>query len=312
MRSSALASSEVSRRATPADTNRPRWPAFLIGNPSANYDDEAATLDQQADRLMGGSDADRSLAALYRSRASQLRAVKSFDPPSRNYDALQVTAKTRATRNSLLNATYTYSRSRGNYPGLFSTETTQLDPNITSMYDLPDLMPNRFGPSGLDRPHNLKVDGFYQFDLRKAGLLIVGASLRAQSGVPGNTLAAHPVYGPGESYLLPRGTEYRSPATMTLDTHVSYGRQINKTTRLEGYFEIFNLFNQQDETSIDETYTNDSSLPIVGGDSGDLSHAKTNVDGRQTSATVTRNLNYGKTFSRNRPLTGQIGFRLTF
>jgi outer membrane receptor protein involved in Fe transport len=285
---------------------------YLIGNPSANYDDEARKLEAQASALMNGSDADKALAALYQSRASQLRAVKFFDPPSRNYDALQVTAKTRATRNSLLTATYTYSRARGNYPGLFSTETNQLDPNITSQYDLPDLMPNRYGPSGLDRPHNLKVDGFYQLDFQKAGLVIVGASVRAQSGIPSNTLAAHPIYGPGESYLLPRGTVYRSPASMTVDTHISYGYQLSKTTRLEGYVEIFNLFDQQPEISVDETYTTNSSLPIVGGDTGDLPHAKATLNGRQTPNIVTKNLNYGKTTARQAPLTGQLGFRLTF
>jgi outer membrane receptor protein involved in Fe transport len=285
---------------------------YLIGNPSANYDDEAKKLEDQAMALSNGSAADKSLAALYRSRASQLRAVKFFDPPSRNYDALQLTAKTRATRNSLLSATYTYSRARGNYPGLFSTETNQLDPNITAQYDLPDLMANRYGPSGLDRPHNLKVDGFYQFDLKKAGLVVLGASVRAQSGIPSNTLAAHPTYGPGESYLLPRGAVYRSPASMTVDTHMSYGYQVSKTTRLEGFVEIFNLFDQQPEILVDETYTTNSSLPIVGGDTDDLPHAKRTVNFRQTGNIVTKNLNYGKTTARQAPLTGQLGFRLTF
>src|SRR6185503_16612698 len=154
---------------------------------------------------------------------------------------IEITAKKRPTGKSLLQASYTYSRAIGNYPGLFSTETGQLDPNITSQYDLPDLMPNRYGPSGLDRPHNLKIDGFYQWNLQKAGLFITGVSFRAQSGIPHNTLAAHPVYGSDESYLLPRGALYRSPATTQLDTHLSYGYQIAKTTRIEGFVDIFNL-----------------------------------------------------------------------
>jgi hypothetical protein len=258
------------------------------------------------------AEANDSLAALYRSRATQLRSVKNFDPPSRNYDALQVSAKTRATQNSLLLATYTYSRAVGNYPGLFSTETSQLDPNITSQYDLPDLMPNRYGASGLDRPHNLKVDGFYQFNLKKAGLVVLGASVRAQSGIPGNTLAAHPIYGQRESYLLPRGALYRSPASMTIDTHTSYGYQLSKDVRIEGYLEIFNLLNQQPEMSIDDNYTTNFALPIVGGDAGDLAHAKTNVSRRQTPNVVNKNQNYGKTSARQNPLTGQVGFRLTF
>jgi outer membrane receptor protein involved in Fe transport len=281
---------------------------YFIGNPSVNYDGEAAKLDQKA-----AMTSDATLKALYQSRAAQLRAVKTYDPPSRNYDALQLTAKKRPTSNSLLQASYTYSRARGNYPGLFSTETNQLDPNITSMYDLPDLMPNRYGAGGLDRPHNLKVDGFYQFDLKQTGMLVTGASFRAQSGLPHNTLAAHPIYGLDESYLLPRGALYRSPATAQFDIHVSYGYRMSKTTRFEGFVDIFNLLNSQDEIDTDERYTNQTSLPIVGGDASDLAHAKlTDEDGRQTGTIITPNRNYGRTTVRQTPLTGQLGFRLTF
>jgi hypothetical protein len=209
-------------------------------------------------------------------------------------------------------ATYTYARAKGNYPGLFSTETPQLDPNVSTQYDLPDLMPNRYGPSGLDRPHSLKVDGFYQLDLKKLGFVVLGASWRAQSGIPSNTLAAHPVYGQGESYLLPRGSVYRSPVAMTVDTHLSYGYQLSPTRRIEGFVEIFNLFDQQPEVAVDPTYTTDSALPIVGGDAADLAHAKVTENGRQGSSTVTKNLNYGKTSVRQPPLTAQLGFRLTF
>lgn len=282
--------------------------SYFIANPSENYDSQAADLDKLAMNT-----ADPSLKALYQSRANQLRAVKNYDPPSRNYDALQLVVKKRPTGSSLLQATYTYSRAKGNYPGLFSTETNQLDPNITSQYDLPDLMPNRYGPSGLDRPHSLKVDGFYMFNLKKAGVLVTGVSFRAESGIPSNTLAAHPVYGADESYLLPRGALYRSPMTTELDTHISYGYQLSRTTRLEGFIDIFNLLNTQDELSVDETYTTQVSLPIVGGDASDLAHAKmTTQEGRQTGTIIEKNLNYGKLNARQNPLTGQLGFRLTF
>lgn len=280
---------------------------FLIANPGADYERDAAKLDAQAAQM-----ADPQLAALYHARAAQLRAVKSFDPPYRRYDAIELTARTRPTPQGLLLATYTYSRSVGNYPGLFSTETSLLDPNVSTQYDLPDLMPNRYGPLGLDRPHNLKVDGFYQLDLAKLGVVTLGASLHAQSGIPANALAAHPVYGPGESYLLPRGLIYRSPVDATVDTHVSYGYQLSPTVRLEGFVDIFNLFNAQPEIAVDQVYTPDAALPIVGGDAEDLAHAKATDNGRQVPTTVTKNLNYGKTSLRQAPLTGQVGFRLTF
>jgi outer membrane receptor protein involved in Fe transport len=289
---------------------------YFIANPSENYDGEAAKLDKQAMETT-----DPRLKDVYAARATWLRAVKNYDPPSRNYDAIEIVAKKRPSGNSLLQASYTYSRALGNYPGLFSTETNQLDPNITSQYDLPDLMPNRYGASGLDRPHNLKVDGFYAFDLRKAGIFVVGGSFRAQSGIPANTLGAHTVYGPGESYLLPRGEFYRSPAISQLDTHLSYGYQLSRTTRLEGFVDIFNVLNSQSETTVDQIYTNQVSLPIVGGDAEDLAHAKRsglqaigggNLILRQTPNVIVKSLNYGKLSAHQTPLTSQLGFRLTF
>jgi hypothetical protein len=220
-------------------------------------------------------------------------------------------------------ASYTYSQSRGNYPGLFSTETGQADPNITSLYDLPDLMANRYGALGLDRPHNLKVDGFYQFDLTKAGVITTGVSFRAQSGIAHNVLGAspHPGYGTGESYLLPRGSAQRSPTTSETDIHISYGRRLNKTTLVEGFFNVFNLFDQQDQLGVDENYTLDAVNPIVGGTASDLKHAKTlDENGFEQNASPTINKNFGHTAAGTggygpalqSPLNVQIGARITF
>ena len=136
-------------------------------------------------------------------------------------------------------------------------------------------MANRYGAMGLDRPHNLKVDGFYRFDLKQAGLVTIGASVRAQSGIPHNVLGADPSYGPGESYLLPRGVAERSPTTGQADVHLSYGRRLNKATILEVFGDVFNLTDAQQEATTDEIYTEDSAHPIVGGDMNDLKHVKT-------------------------------------
>jgi len=297
---------------------------YLITNPGENFDSAAKGLEADAQRLLmeGGCtgfddtsmtcNTDKlALATLTQSRADQLLFVKKFDKPSRTYDAVVLSATQRPTKQSLLIASYTYAVSKGNYPGLFSTETGQLDPNITSLYDLPDLMANRYGNMGLDRPHNLKVDGFYQFDLKKAGLLTTGGSFRAQSGIPHNALGAHPLYGSGESYLLPRGAEERSPVTTNFDAHIAYGRRLNKTTTVEAFVNIFNLFNQQQELNVDENYTFDTVNPIVGGDNKDLAHVKVN-NGADTPTTATPNKNFGHLNQRQTPRNVQLGVRLTF
>ncbi len=129
--------------------------------------------------MMTGDIQDMALAEAYTKRADNMDFIGTFDKPVRDYDALQLTATQRPTKKSLLIASYTYSVQKANYAGLLSTETNQLDPNLTSLYDLPDLMANRYGNSPFDRPHNFKLDGFYQFDLKKAA-----SSPRAPASAP--------------------------------------------------------------------------------------------------------------------------------
>lgn len=295
---------------------------YFITNPGKNFDAQAATLEKQAMQLMASSDpGDQALGALYDYRAKQMEYIKTFDKPVRNYDALQLTLQNRPTKHALIMASYTYSMEKGNYPGLFSTETGQLNPNLTSLYDLPDLMANRYGFMGLDRPHNFKVDGFYAFDLKKAGQLTAGASFRAQSGIAHNALGAHPTYGSGESYLLPRGAEPRSPVTSELDVKVQYGYQLSKTTQLTAFVDIFNLFNQQDQLNVDENYTYDYAVPVVGGTPDDLKHIKAHDgNGYETNQSLTPNPNFLHTGGSNglitsvqqAPRTIRFGVRLTF
>jgi len=288
---------------------------YLITNPGRDYTSEAEDLRVEAARLMASGDPQKmALAEVYNSRADNMDFIGTFDKPVRDYDALQLTATQRPTKKSLLIASYTYSVQKANYAGLFSTETGQLDPNITSLYDLPDLMANRYGNSGLDRPHNFKIDGFYQFDLKDAGVITAGASFRTQSGLAHNALAAHPVYGVDESYVLPRGAVPRSPVTTNTDIHLSYGRRINKNMMVEGFLRVFNLFNQQDELQVDETYTTDSAMPVVGGDLNDLKHLKqiNPTSFLEDNETVFANKNFGRLETRQTPRNIQLGFRLTF
>ena len=278
---------------------------YFIANPGEDYSAQAADLEKQAETLMATN---AGLADIYMQRASWLRSVNKFDKPIRDYNAIQITATQRPTKKSLLVGSYTYSKSRGNYPGLFSTETGQLDPNLTSMYDLPDLMANRYGATGLDRPHLFKVDGFYT-----VGPVLIGASFRAQSGLPANTLAAHPLYRQGESFLLPRGELLRSPMNYNVDAKVQYGVNVGKGKRLEAFLDLFNLFNSQRQSDVDEIYSFQNSFPIVGGDVEDLAHAKrVNQPARNQPGILEKNKNYGKLSARQSPFAARLGVRFTF
>ncbi len=289
---------------------------YGITNPSENFDDEANKLMAQAKTEQMSTDPDTvAKGNLDASRAAGMYRIKQYDKPSRNYDAVTLTATQRPTKNSLILASYTYSKEQGNFPGLFSTETGQLDPNITSQFDLPALLANRYGALGLDRPHNFKIDGFYRFDLKQAGLITVGTSLRAQSGIAHNVLGADIVYGPGESYLLQRGSATRSPTTGQADFHLSYGRRLDKTKTLEVFGDVFNITDAQQEAATDENYTTDSVNPIVNGDMNDLKHAKViSADtSTETAHTAVLNPNFGHTTAYlQAPRSFRFGIRLTF
>jgi hypothetical protein len=181
------------------------------------------------------------------------------------------------------------------------------------MYDLPELMANRYGDLSADRPHNVKLDGFYRLNVnQEVGFFTFGARIRALSGMPTNALGGHPVYGLDESYILPRGEE-RLGLTTRFDTHVAYGRDLSDGMKLEAFVDIFNLFNQQPEVQVDESYTFETVNPIVGGAQSDLPHLKSfGPDGLPSARVPELNPNYHNTYSRQAPLSARLGLRLIF
>jgi outer membrane receptor protein involved in Fe transport len=283
---------------------------YVVSNPGEVHQDAIDDLRAEADAIRG---ADPGRADYLDFQADNLEGVGIFDAPHRKYDALQLTADKRFNKDLFVQASYTYSQLKGNFPGLFSPETGQLDPNLTSMFDLPELMANRYGPLAADRPHQVKVDGYYLRDMEGIGRFIFGLSARASSGIPHTPLAASFLYGREESYLLPRGSEDRSPFLTRFDVKVAYGRNMGNNRRLDVFVDFFNVLNQQTEVNSSDEYTLDEVNPIVGGDMNDLAHAKVlGGDGTSTAQLVTVEPNYGNVSSRQTPLSIRLGVRLTF
>jgi hypothetical protein len=275
---------------------------YFLGNPGEFDSGEEDKLIDQIAAMPDGEVKD----ALVK-RLSLFQAVRSFDKPTRDYHAVQLTAVKRFSKNFMMQAAYTYSRIRGNFPGLFSPDTGQLDPNITSQYDLQELLGNRFGPLPADRPHNFKIDGYYTFDFAAAGRLTAGLRLRGLSGVPQNYLGAHELYGDREAYVLPRGAGGRTPFTFGSDLQVSYARKFGKMD-LEVYVQLIDILNLQQTTLVDEEYTVYSVSPVIGGDERDLPYVKDVTDG----STAQRKLNFGNPAARQAPLFTRIGATLSF
>ena len=181
------------------------------------------------------------------------------------------------------------------------------------MYDLPELMANRYGPLPGDRPHAFKAEGYYRLGVTENDSIVLGSRMRGAVGRPASALGSHMSYGAGETFILPRGSGERAPFQSSVDLHAAYGRKLGGDMAVEAFVNLFNVFSQQPTTRRDEIYTFDVVEPVVGGDSGDLAHIKrTGPDGRSTSEQISVNPNYGNAIDTQLPLAVQLGARLTF
>ncbi|MEZ4400043.1 MAG: carboxypeptidase regulatory-like domain-containing protein [Kofleriaceae bacterium] len=283
---------------------------YIIANPGEWSSDEEAKLEAELAATTDPVEQGRITNLL-----RQFRGIRNFDAPSRNYDALQFTVTRRFSKALYLQASYTYSKTQGNYPGLISYDNGQIDPNISSQYDLIELTANRYGALNQDKPHYIKLDGYYKFDLKKAGEITVGTRIRALSGSPRQALAQHWLYGPGESFLLPRGQIGRTQFETGLDLHIGYAKKLAKNMEFEVFSDIFNVFNNQGVAGVDDVYSRRSaSNPISGGEYADLVFAKANdlQTGAETGNPITRNPNFGNVNARYAPLSASFGARLSF
>jgi outer membrane receptor protein involved in Fe transport len=289
---------------------------YIIANPGEWSDSEQKKLEEEIAR----TDDMKTKQRLSR-QLEMFKGIRIFDKPRRDYNALQFTITRRFSKKLYVQASYTYSRTEGNYAGLVSYGNGQVDPNISSQYDLIELLANRIGPLQTDRPHYIKLDGYYTFDFKKAGNLTVGVRTRALSGVPTNALAGHYLYGPDESYLLPAGQLGRTDFDHSLDIHMDYSKKLNDNMTLSIFFDAFNVYNRQGTFDVDNTYApyyalgggQQNANPVSGGTYDDLIWVKTiNGTGQETNQPIGRNPNFHNTAQRYAPAYGRIGLRLTF
>jgi hypothetical protein len=242
--------------------------------------------------------------------------------PERTYKAAQLTVNKRLARNWFLAGSYTYSRTEGNYAGLYSADSKQLDPNLTTQYDVVELMQNRKGPLPNDRPHVIHLDGYYQIYVGRHGLF-PGLSFVGYSGVPVTPLGRAPVLGENETFLLPRGSAGRTPFVTQLDAHFSYRTKLANGFSVEGFVDIFNLLNRRTALTEDAEYTfdrvlpqsdatvvNNNSVPVV----DNSGHCVVDANGvcPATPKYASKNPNYLQPTSFQAPISGRLGMRVWF
>lgn len=134
----------------------------------------------------------------------------------RQYYGLELTFRKSGGRYFDFEASYTLSRSSGNYTGLFAEEFYQNTPNISAQFDTPDQVINGTGLLPNDRTHVFKFFGSCRFPFG----LSVGAFFTWQSGTPLSEIGTSATYfGP---MFLQRGTVGRTPSLADFNLRVGY------------------------------------------------------------------------------------------
>ena len=235
-------------------------------------------------------------------------ATALFPKAKREYHAGTLTIEKRLSHRFAIFANYTYSRLMGNYPGPFSPFNNQLDPNISTQFDIIDLTVNRSGPLTNDRPHNIKAIGTYQQPLFGGkGSLTASLTFKAYSGRPVYVLGQHTVYGAREVFILPAGSGGRTPMVTQMDLHLGYDHQLSNQVKVSVFMDVLNLFNQQAVTNVDDEYTFSFVDPIRYGKAEDLPKLRA-TDGTKPIL----NSNYGQPTAYQQPLFMRFGGRLSF
>ena len=108
---------------------------YIIANPGEVPQGDIDRLKDQLQDLIDNGGSANDIAVLS-NQIDQFEKIRVFDKPRRDYTAVQLTAIKRFSRNFFAQGSYTYSRTKGNFQGLFSSANGQVDPNITSQFDL--------------------------------------------------------------------------------------------------------------------------------------------------------------------------------
>jgi hypothetical protein len=227
----------------------------------------------------------------------------------RTYDAVTV-ALSRTFRDGwLAQASYTWSRLYGNHVGgPVGGETA-----FASGFETPSLMVNRSGPLPYDRTHSLKLFGAREFHLTGELSASIGLSYLGCSGTPINYLGAHELLGAGEAFILPRGSSgERTPWVHVIDSNVGVNYRLGGDKVVSFTLDVFNLFNFQQVTRVDEIYTSVTVLPVKNGRPGDLPGAVLHAADGKPLTESELNRNFKRPLQYQAPREMRLGLRYAF
>jgi carboxypeptidase family protein/TonB-dependent receptor-like protein len=194
--------------------------------------------------------------------ADECPTCPSLPKVKRDYDAVELKLEKRYANRWSGNVNYTYSRLYGNYSGLASSdENGRTSPNVNRFFDS---LPMAFGSDGkpvfgllnTDRPHALKVNGFYQLPTNTS----VGLAFQVKSGIPisrvTNMQSSTPVFFAG------RLSDGRTPVFSQTDLQVQQEFRLVGRARAQFLVNVINLFDQDTTLDVFRNYLRDI-VPIT-------------------------------------------------
>jgi len=301
---------------------------FIIANPGVavasedirRQQDQCAALDEQLEGLSMTAP-DRSEVARELKRCEFLvdaykKVGTMFTKPTQNFDSFSFEVRKRFAKNWMVVASYTYARQVGNYAGYVDPLTGSVNLGASTQFDTPELVRNSFGPLPNSVPHRVRVDAFYGFDLREAGRLTLGTSVRMQSGYPVSVRASHNRYPGFPVNVLPRGSGGRIAPNYSANLGLSYVYPLPEDLELEIAVRWINVTNAKAVLRVDDVYSFENARPVAGGDIGDLKHTKVQSSNDPTGffqrGVLAKQGNYGVESAFQNPTAAQFDVVLRF
>jgi len=198
--------------------------------------------------------------------------ILDYPRAKRKYRAFELTAEKMA-ENWYVMASYTLASSKGNNEGYVRSDNGQDDAGLTTNFDQPGLTDFGYGYLPNHRRHTLKVFGNYRFADIANGSLRVGFNSSWTSGRPKNCFGQHPTdafaaqYG-DESFFCdgeesPRGSLGYTSDIFRFDVAAQYTFEMGDS-ELDLSLDIFNLFNLQKPTEVNESESSGGVNPYSG------------------------------------------------
>src|SRR5262249_45854651 len=213
----------------------------------------------------------------------------------RIYRGIELSARKDLGSRLSLQASYVYSSLRGNYDGEVSETYGQTDPGINQDFDYPQLFHNSYGRLYLDRPHQLRFDGYYSTPFR----LSIGLQTWLRSGAPLSRLGyLNSNGGPWSPIQLdPKGYTGRLPMEWDANLVLQFPIEVGPATITPQAY-LYNVFNNQIRTAQD----------MVWSDQQQDGYPTTIYDPNQKQT----NPNYGKVTARSDPRLLRFALRISF